>query len=116
MKTFPRTRAFVPIATAILVIFIIQACAPFIDIGHGQFGLVIKSPVRVLSQKALENALAIVQKHPGVSYHFELVLDDGTRLPPYDHEPKVAIHTDKIFVTELAQSLSKDGLTPIGAA
>ena len=116
MKIFPRTKILILIATGILAIFIIQACAPFIDIGHGRFGLVIKFPVRIMSRQSFEHALAIVQKHPGVSYHFELVLDNGTHLPPYDHESKVAINTDRVFVTELAQSLSKDGLTPIGSS
>lgn len=115
MKTFPRTRVFVLIASVILVIFIVQACAPFIDIGHGRFGLVIKCPVKIVSRKAFEHALAIIKKHPGVSYHFELVLDNGEEVP-YNHQSKMAINTDKVFVTELAQSRSKDELTPIGSS
>jgi hypothetical protein len=104
-------------AAGILAIFIIQACAPFLDIGHGRFGLVIKCPVRVISRKALEDALKVVRNRGVASYHFELVLDNGDHVPPYDYQPKgVAIKTDKVFVTELAQSQSKDGLTAIGSS
>ncbi len=102
------------IVTTILVVFIIQACAPFIDIGHGKFGLVIKSPVPIVSQKALEKALAMVRHH-GVRYQFHLVLDNAEP-QDYNYGPKMAIKTDQVVVTELAQSLSKDGLTPIGSS
>lgn len=114
MKTLPRTKVLFTIATAVLAVFVIQACAPFIDIGHGKFGLVIKCPVPILSQKALEKALRMV-RHNGVSYHFHLALDNA-QSKDYDYGPKIAIKTDKVVVTELAQSLSKDGLTPIGSS
>ena len=64
---------------------------------------------------SFEHALALVQKHSGVSYHFELVLDDGSHRS-YDHESKHTVKTDKVFVTKLGQNLSKNGLTPIGAS
>jgi hypothetical protein len=115
MKNFPRTRIFAPIATGIIALFLIQACAQFsLTLEHGVFGLIIRRPVPIKGENQLAKALATLNR-PGVKYHFHLVRDDNT-FRDFDFDSGVAIKTDRVIMTELAQSLSKDGLTPIGSS
>ena len=115
MKNFPGTRIYVFIATAIITIFLIQACAQFnLTLEHGIFGLEILRPVPIKNEKMLAKALALLRK-PGVNDHFHLVRDDYT-VRDFDFDSGVAIKTDRVIMTDLAQSLSKNGLTPIGSS
>jgi hypothetical protein len=118
MKKIHRTRAVIALtAVAVVILLAIQACVPFgfRNLHQGMFGLVIKVAQKIKDKSKFEKALSRVQ-HDGVSYHFELVLNDKEKPIPYDYGPKVVIKTDRVFITELAQSLSKDELTPIGAS
>jgi hypothetical protein len=101
-------------AIAVGIVLALQACAPFIDLSKGRFGLVIKFPHEILGQASFVEALKKVQ-HQGVSYEFHLVTDKGQH-SDYEYGPKVTLKTDNVTVTELAQSLRKDGLTPIGSS
>jgi hypothetical protein len=110
MKSFPGTRIYVLIATAIIAIFLIQACAQFdLTLEHGVFGLNIRRPVPIKDENMLAKALAFLKK-PGVTYHFHLLRDNGT-VRDFDFDSGVAIKTDRVIMTDLAQSLSKNGLT-----
>ena len=119
MKKFPLIRTALVLIAAATLLFAMQACVflipfQFKNFAHGLFGLFLETPQKIKSQQGLEQALSSVQ-HDGVSYHFELVLDDGTH-HPYSYGPDVVIKTDKVMTTRLARKLSKDGPTPDSAS
>jgi hypothetical protein len=115
MKRNPGVSKVYGLMMVIAVALLIQACAQFVvTIEHGVFGLMIRRPVPIKN----ENALAIVLKKlkkPGVKYHFHLVRENGTSRD-FDFDSGVKIKTDRVVMTEVGQSLSKEGLTPIGAS
>jgi hypothetical protein len=101
---------------AIAVILIIQACAPIsLELVPGAYRLVLSAPQQLKKgETAFANALKGL-KHPGVSYDFLLVRDDGTTTP-FKYTSKIAIKTDRVITTELAKSLSQGEFTPIGSS
>jgi hypothetical protein len=115
MKTSPGIlKVFVPMV-AIAVMLLNQSCCQFaLTIGHGVYGIIIRRPVPIISEAALAAVLDALKK-PGVKYHFHLVRNDGSHRD-FDFESSVTIKTDRVIMTELAQNLSKDGLTPIGSS
>ena len=116
MKNFPGTRVFVLTLAAVVVILVIQACAHFqLDLQKGKFILIISFPQQIKSLAEFEKTLTGLQK-PGVEYHFRIVFNRGGMPKVYDYKSPVAIKTDRVIVTELAQGLSKEELTPIGTS
>jgi len=116
MKRVPRIwKAFGPTA-AIIIILTIQACAPFTYIGQTAFTLVISAPQQLAhGEAAFGKVLEKLKTHPGVSYDFHLVRNNG-RSRDFRHTAKIAIKTDRVVTTELAKSLSQGEFTPIGSS
>ena len=102
---------------SIIIILIIQACAPLsLEIVPGAYRLVISVPQQLKNgETAFAKALEVLKKHPGVSYDFHLVRNDGTTRD-FKHESKITIKTDRVITTELAKSLSQGEYTPIGSS
>lgn len=120
MKKFPRIRIVIILLGAAGVLFAAQACVflipfKFLNFDQGVFALFLEAPQGVKSQSQFEKVLPDLQ-HDGVSYHFELVLDDGTHLPPYEYRPDIVIKTDGVVATKLAKSLSRNGPHPAGSS
>ena len=116
MRRVPRIwKAFGSMA-AITIVVIIQACAPLsLEIVPGADRLVVSVPQQLKKgETAFANALKGL-KHPGVSYDFHLVRNDGTTRD-FHYQSKIAIKTDRVITTELAKSLSQGEFTPIGSS
>ena len=104
-----------PMAAGIIILTI-QACAPFSHVGQSAFSLVISVPQQLKNgEAAFGTVLEKLKTHPGVSYDFHLVRNDG-RSKDFKHESKIAIKTDRVITTELAKSLSQGEFTPIGSS
>jgi len=101
-------------AIGIVVMLIIQACAPFaLKLDHGLFGLIINCPQQIKSVAAFEAALNTLSK--SAVYDFHLVRDNGTH-KDYRRGSMLTIKTDRVITTELAKSLSSDEFTAIGSS
>ena len=101
---------------AITIILTIQACAPFTHEGQAAFSLVISVPQQLKNgEAAFAAVLEKLKTHPGVSFDFHLVHNDG-RSRDFRHTSKIAIQTDRVITTELAKSLSQGEFTPIGSS
>ena len=116
MKNLPaKLKLAALMAIGVVVMLIVQACAPFtLKLDHGLFALIITCPQQIVNQTAFEKALTSIQKR-GVSYDFHLVPESGEP-KDYHYKSPIAIKTDRVVITELAKSLSKDELTPIGSS
>jgi hypothetical protein len=98
----------------VVLILIIQACAPFIlKVDDGLFALIIKCPQQIKSVAAFEAALNTLSK--SAIYDIHLVRDDGTS-KDYRRGSRLTIKTDRVITTELAKSLSSDEFTAIGSS
>ena len=116
MRRVPRIWKAVGSMAAIAIILIIQACAPFTHEGQAAFSLVISVPQQLKNGEAAFGAvLEKLKTHPGVSYDFHLVRNDG-RNRDFHYQSRVAIKTDRVITTELAKSLSQGEFTPIGSS
>jgi hypothetical protein len=114
MKDVPGSlKAVVLMALIALAFLAIQACAPFIQTGHGALGLIIIFPQKIVSENALATALASINNT--AEYDIRLVRDDGTTRP-FRNTPKIPVRTDRVKTTELRKSLSNEELTAIGSS
>ena len=116
MKRLPGIwKAFGPTA-AIIIILTIQACAPFTYIGQTAFTLVISAPQQLKNgEAAFVAVLEKLKTHPGVSFDFHLVHDNG-KSRDFRYTSNIEIKTDRVITTELAKSLSQGEFTPIGSS
>src|SRR5205823_3003951 len=102
MRRVPRIwKAFGSMA-AITIVVIIQACAPLsLEIIPGAYRLVVSFPQQLKhGETAFANALQGLNHHPGVSYDFHLVRNNGTTRD-FHHPSNIAIKTDRVITTEL---------------
>jgi hypothetical protein len=116
MKNLPGKLKLVALtAIGVVVMLIIQACAPFtLKLDHGLFALIITCPQQIQSVDKFEAALKRIQ-HRGVTYDFHLVPESGTP-KDYHYESRIAIKTDRVITTELTKNLSREELTAIGSS
>lgn len=115
MKNLPGKLKLVALAAiGVVVMLIIQACAPFIlKVDHGVFALLIKYPQQIKGEKAFKDALDSLSK--SAIYEFHLVRPDGSSRD-FRHGSRLSIKTDRVITTELAKSLSSDEFTAIGSS
>jgi hypothetical protein len=114
MKDVPGTLKMVVVMSLVTLAFLaIQACAPFIQTGHGALGLIIIFPQKIVSEKGLASALKSINRT--ATYHIHLVRNDGTTRD-FDNKAKIPIKTERVTTTELRKSLSSDDLTAIGSS
>jgi hypothetical protein len=115
MKNLPgKLKLVVLTAIGVVVMLVIQACAPFIlNVDHGIFALTIKCPQQIKGVAAFEEALNTLSK--SAIYDIHLVRDDGTS-KDYRRGSRLTIKTDRVITTELAKSLSTDEFTAIGSS
>lgn len=116
MKTFPGiVKISVFTAIALIVILVVQACAPFgLSIENHLYALLIREPQRLKYGEA-KFAQALTGVNRLAVYDFHLVRDDGSTRDFKSVRSKMSIKTDRVITTEVARSLSNDEFTPIGS-
>jgi hypothetical protein len=115
MKNLPgKLNLAVLTAIGVVVMLVIQACAPFIlNVDHGIFALIIKCPQQIKGEKAFEKALTKLDTR--AVYDFHLVRKDGS-FRDFRQGSRLTIKTDRVITTELAKSLSSEEFTAIGSS
>ncbi len=101
-------------AIGVVVMLIIQACAPLIvKVDHGIFALLIKYPQQIRSEAEFAAAVSTLSKR--AVYDIHLVRDNNS-FRDFRRGSRLSIKTDRVITTELAKSLSSDEFTAIGSS